>query len=311
MENLLVFILALTWDLALGEPPLWMHPVVGLGKIISLEIRICPFRSHPSIQFLYGMFMVIVTLSLLVFLIYYLLSYLKGINLIFYVLLGVYLFKSTFSLKSLHLAAHKVRRDLEQNDLDRAMMDIKTLVGRDTSSLSASLLASAVVESVAENTSDSFVGPLFFFLIFGIPGAVAYRIANTYDSMIGYRGKFEYTGKFAARLDDFLNFFPARITAFLTVLAAYLSRRNAGHSLRVLLRDHGKTKSPNSGWPMSAAAGALRVQLEKSEYYRLGDTDEALTSDAIISGVRLMQLAALISVILALIIMLVQIVFII
>lgn len=309
MENLLVLVLALIWDMALGEPPRWMHPVVGLGKIISLEMRIAPFRSSPLKQFIYGMTIVMITISILTFSLYFLLAYLKGISLVAYMLAGAYLLKSTFSLKELYEAALRVRRDLEKADLARARVDIKALVGRDATSLEKPLLVSAAVESVAENTSDSFVAPLFFFLLLGIPGAIAYRISNSYDSMIGYRGKYEYLGKFAARLDDILNYIPARITAVLTIVAAFLSRGCARSTLKVMLRDHGKTKSPNAGWPMSAAAGALQVQLVKAGYYRLGDEKNALDTEMIASGIQLMQVAALAWALLALIVILVRIVF--
>ena len=124
------------------------------------------------------------------------------------------------------------------------------------------LLVSATVESVAENTSDSFVAPLFYFLLLGIPGAIAYRVVNTLDAMVGYHGEYEYLGKFASKLDDVLNFIPARLTALLLVVAAFLSKRSASASWRVALSDHSKTESPNAGWPMAAVAGALNVQLE-------------------------------------------------
>lgn len=307
MENILVLVLALIWDIALGEPPRWMHPVVGLGKIISLQLRLAPFRVRPLLQFIYGAVTVIITLSLLTVSCYFLLSYLKGINLALYLVAGAYLLKSSFSLKELHLAALRVKRDLEKDNLPKARADIKALVGRDTASLEKTLLISATVESVAENTSDSFVAPLFFFLLLGIPGAIAYRIVNSYDSMIGYRGKYEYLGKFAARLDDLFNFIPARITAGLTILAAFLSRRCTRSTWQILLRDHGKTRSPNAGWPMSAAAGALQVQLVKVGFYSLGDDKKALDTGMITSGIQLMQIAAFTWVLMALTVLLVRI----
>jgi len=308
MENLLVLVLALIWDIALGEPPRWMHPVVGLGKIIFLQVRFAPFRSRPLTQFIYGGVTVILTLSLLTFAFYVLLSYLKGVSPALYMLAGAFLLKSTFSLKELHQAARRVKRDLEKDDLSKARADIRALVGRDTTSLEKPLLVSATVESVAENTSDGFVAPLLFFLVLGIPGAIAYRIANSYDSMIGYRGKYEYVGKFAARLDDVLNFIPARITAGLTIAAAFMCRKCARGAWRVLLRDNGQTRSPNAGWPMSAAAGALQVQLVKVGFYRLGDETRALDTGMIASGIQLMRMAAFAWILAALAVMVVRVV---
>jgi adenosylcobinamide-phosphate synthase len=107
------------------------------------------------------------------------------------------------------------------------------------------------------------VAPLFYFLILGIPGAVAYRVINTLDAMIGRHDQYEYLGKFAARLDDVVNILPARLTALFIVLAAFILRINTRAAWHIMLRDHAKTASPNAGWPMSAAAGALGVQLTK------------------------------------------------
>jgi adenosylcobinamide-phosphate synthase len=160
--------------------------------------------------------------------------------------------------------------------------------------LSWPLLVSAAVESVAENSSDSFVAPLFYFLLFGIPGAIAYRVVNTLDAMLGYHGEYEYLGKFASRLDDVLNFIPARLTALLLVLAAFLSGGDGRASWRVALREHAKTESPNAGWPMAAVAGALKVRLEKSRHYQLGEINTLPTLQTIGGSLRLVQIAMLV-----------------
>lgn len=293
MENLLIFIIALALDLTMGEPPGWLHPVVGLGKIISLQIRIAPFRKSPYLQFTYGMAMVILTITFFALASYFLLKFIRELSAFSYILAGAYLLKCSLSLKELRKAALRVKQDLEKDDLESARKDIKDLVGRDTTILEKPLLVSAAVESVAENTSDGFVAPLFYFLILGIPGAFAYRIANTYDSMIGYRGKYEYVGKFSARLDDLLNYIPARITGFLISITAPITGKPFKKALKIMLRDHGRTKSPNAGWPMSAAAGALQVQLVKVGHYRLGDEGKAMQVEEIASGVRLTRLASL------------------
>jgi adenosylcobinamide-phosphate synthase len=137
------------------------------------------------------------------------------------------------------------------------------------------------------------VAPLFFFLIFGVPGAIAYRVVSTLDSRIGYHDRYEYLGKFASRVDDVLNYIPARITALLLVAAAFFSGRNGKRAWRVALSDHSKTASPNAGWPMAAAAGALNVQLEKANHYKLGNGGTALTPKTIDKSLTLMQLAAM------------------
>jgi adenosylcobinamide-phosphate synthase len=138
------------------------------------------------------------------------------------------------------------------------------------------------------------VAPLFYFLIFGIPGAIAYRVVNTLDAVIGYHGKYEYSGKFAARLDDVLNFIPARLTALLLVSAGFLSRRDGRKSWQVACDEHKKTESPNAGWPMAAMAGALSVQLEKVGHYKLGEANALLMPETIDISLELMQIAMLV-----------------
>ena len=132
-------------------------------------------------------------------------------------------------------------------------------------------LAGAAIESLTENTSDSVVAPLFYYVLFGLPGAVFYRAANTLDAMVGYHGRFEYLGKAAARLDDLLNLIPARLTALGLAFAGLLAeaRRDAAAS-QVWWRDRGATESPNAGHPMAMGAGLLRVQLDKRDAYVLG-----------------------------------------
>jgi adenosylcobinamide-phosphate synthase len=150
------------------------------------------------------------------------------------------------------------------------------------------------VESAAENICDSFVAPIFYFLLFGVPGAVAYRIINTFDAMVGYHGHWEYLGRFAARLDDVANFVPARITALIIVLAALVCRKNASQAWHIMIRDHKKTESPNAGWTIGAIAGALGVQLEKVGHYKLGDNHSPLALDAIDTSRQIILITAVI-----------------
>jgi len=178
-------------------------------------------------------------------------------------------FKMHVFSKGLAGAAKVVKyRLLDKND-GEALVEHRALGSRDTHGLTAGQTVSAVVESVAENSCDSFIAPLFYFGIFGISGAAAYRVINTFDAMIGYHGKWEYAGKFAAKLDDAVNYIPARITALLLVLSAVLCRKNGRGSLICLQRDRRRTESPNAGWTMSAVAGALDIKLEKTGHYVL------------------------------------------
>ena len=182
-----------------------------------------------------------------------------------------------FALRMLVASGRTVRLALEQRDLPAAREALASLVSRERAELDASLVAAAAVESLAENLSDSVVAPLLFYVFFGLPGAAFYRLVNTFDSMIGYHGQYEHLGKAAARLDDALNFFPARLTAGLIVSLAPLIGGDARAAWRIWRRDAGRTVSPNAGHPMAAAAGALGVQLEKVGHYTLGDARQPIT----------------------------------
>ena len=246
----------------------------------------------PLFQFLYGAVITLLLMALFTLPVYFLLLYLKDVSFVAYVLVGAVLLKLTFSLKGLRNTVRRIKRLLLDEKIDEVRFELRALVSRDTTSLSKPLLISAAVESTAESTCDSFVAPLFYFLFLGVPGAFAYRVVSTLDSMIGYHGKYEYLGKFSSRLDDVLNFIPARLTALLLVLAAFFSRRRGRRSWQVALGDHANTESPNAGWPMAATAGALNVQLEKVGHYKLGRADALLVPETIDGSLRLVQIAA-------------------
>ena len=293
MELLLILLLALIFDLALGEPPNIIHPVAWMGRVTSFLERRCISKSH-AIQFLYGVGIVLFTMALFTVPAYFILFYLEGMSSIVYVIAGAILFKFTFSLQGLRRTALRVKRLLLEDKPGEVRFELRALVSRDTQNLTKPLLVSAAVESVAENTSDSFVAPIFYFLLFGVPGAMAYRVVNTLDAVVGYHGKYEYLGKFASRLDDVLNFIPARLTALLLVCAAFLSRRDGRASWQVTRSQHARTESPNAGWPMAAMAGALNVQLEKVGHYRLGGSSTPSAPETIDASVGLLQIAMLI-----------------
>ena len=299
-EYLLIISLALALDLTLGEPPNAIHPVAWMGKVIALLERGNKSPSHTA-QFVYGVVMALFTMALFIAPAYFLLVYLKSISFIGYVIAGAVLLKLTFSLKGLRQAAGRIKKLLQNDKLDEARFELRALVSRDTKELAEPLLISATVESVAEGTCDSGVAPLFYFLLLGIPGAIGYRVVNTLDAMIGYHGKYEYLGKFASRLDDILNFIPARLTALLMVLAAFLSGKDRRGAWRVVRSDHTKTESPNAGWPMSAMAGALNVQLTKTGHYKLGKAASPLTATTIDASLSLTQVTLLLWVLICLV----------
>ena len=292
IELFLILFLALIIDALFGEPPRLIHPVVWMGKLTSFLEKICPAHGARA-QFVYGAAMTLFIILAFALPVYFLLSFLHNLNFVAYVLTAALLFKTTFALKELRRAALKVKLFLTQDNLKEARANMSALVSRETQDLEKPEVVSATIESVAENLCDSFVAPLFYFLFLGVAGAMAYRVVNTMDAMIGYHGKYEYLGKFAARLDDVLNFIPARLSALLLVIAAYLCRKDGKHAWRIMLRDHDKTESPNAGWSMSAMAGALRTRLEKKGCYVLGDSNNPLSSRLIDGGIKLGDVSSL------------------
>ncbi len=301
LEILLILFLAIVIDLVLGEPPNLIHPVAWMGKVTSFLARAGNNR-RPLVQFLCGVAIALVTMGLFTAPACFVLVYLKSLSFVVYVILAALLLKLTFSLRGLRQVALSIKELLRNGKLDEARFELRSLVSRDTRDLPKPLLVSATVESVAENTCDSFVAPLFYFLLPGVPGAIAYRVVNTLDAMVGYHGKYEYLGKFAGRLDDVLNFVPARLTALLLVLAAFLSRRDTKRSWQVLLSDHSKPESPNAGWSMATVAGALNVQLEKVGHYKLGSGNALLVPETIDTSLKLVQIAVLVWVVVCFII---------
>jgi len=293
MEKIVILLIALTLDLAFGEPPNTWHPVAWLGKLISLQMKLTPRRGKFR-QMAYGAGIVLITLGLVVATIYFVLTQLNEFNLIVYAIISGLLLKLSFSLRGLRQAVDSIKKPLAKDNLEQARLSLKSLVSRDTTQLSQSQVISAAVESAAENICDSFVAPLFYFLILGVPAAIAYRIINTFDTMIGYHGRWEYLGKFSARLDDVANFIPARLTALIIVLAALICRKNISQAWHIMLRDHRKTESPNAGWTMSAIAGALEVQLEKAGHYKLGDNHLALSLNTIDASRQIIAVTAII-----------------
>jgi adenosylcobinamide-phosphate synthase len=293
MDMILIMPIALTVDLVLGDPPNTWHPVAWLGKLISLETKWALQRGKPT-ELFFGIIVVLLTVGAVTTATIFLLLYLRGLYWPLYLIIAGLLLKSTFSLRGLRKAMVEVKGFLAKDEIAHARTSLKALVSRDTANLNESQIVSATVESAAENACDSFVAPLFYFLLFGVPGAVAYRVINTFDAMIGYRGAWEHLGKFAARLDDVINFIPARISALIIVLAARICKRDMSGSWQVMLRDHGRTQSPNAGWTMSAIAGALGVQLEKVGHYKLGDNHHALSVNMIDGSEKIIMVVAII-----------------
>ncbi len=263
----LVLVFAVGLDLAFGDPPNRWHPVAWTGRVLAAGRHwLC--HGGPPRLFLSG---AVLTLGVTAVaagaaaLVALAASALGPLGL----MLEAAALKSTVSLRGLSGAARSVAAALERGDLEQARTSLGWhLVSRPTAMLDAGQVASGAIESVAENLTDALVAPIAFFVVFGLPGALAYRALNTADTMLGYReGPLEYFGKAAARLDDLANLVPARLAALALVLASGTSSAAAWSAMA---RDHARTASPNAGWTMAAMAGALGVTLQKPATYRLG-----------------------------------------
>ncbi len=265
--NALVLGLAVLLDRILPEPPAKLHPVVWIGSSIDVLKRFAP--QSPTPAFLYGCFIVLVLVGFWGVTAYLLVDLLMSWNPIAYVAGGALMLRATFTVRTLSTAANRTRQTLQDDRLDDARTSLMHLVSRDASTLSGPQVAAAAIESVAENTTDSYVAPWLFFAIFGVPGAVAYRVINTLDSMLGHRGPLEYLGKASAKLDDLVNLVPARLSAMFLLVSGAILRLPAGLGWKIMARDRILTSSPNAGWTMGAMAGLLGSRLEKVGHYCL------------------------------------------
>ena len=277
------FLLAVALDIAFGEPAPAFHPVVWIGGLIGFLDRHAP----PGFKRLYGIAMALFCISLMAIAGYGITLVLYQVSPLLSLLVTAYLLKSTFSFSCLWRVSWDIFKDLREGRLDAARHKLPALVGRDVSKLTTGQMASCVIESLGESFVDGILSPLFYFAIFGLPGALAYRAINTLDSMVGYRDeKHLQTGWASARLDDLANFIPARLAV---ILMAVVSGHPA-RSLNIAIRDGGKPPSMNSGYPMAAFAGALGLRLEKQGYYVLGEGLKPCDADDIPGAIRLNRL---------------------
>lgn len=260
--------LAVTLDLLLSEPPNRYHPVAWMGRYIRAWTLRSPACGNGT-RFASGMLLTLsgVAVFSLPWCFFKTVDLPEGVE----IALSALGLKAVISLQRLLEAGKEVEQFLRAGDLSSARRSVGGhLVSRPTEDLEAGHVASAAIESLAENLSDSFIAPLLAFAVGGLPAAWAYRFVNTADAMIGYRDpQFEFLGKFVARLDDLLNLLPSRLTAVMLVVAGGVSGGDWRAAWEVMVQQHGRTASPNAGWPMAAAAGALGVTLEKAGAYRL------------------------------------------
>lgn len=285
-------------DILFGDPYWFPHPVRFIGKYINCFEKLVRKLTNSSEGLrICG---VLLTASTVIF------TYITAclilvtaakLNLWIYHFVNVVLLYTCLATKCLAHEAIKIFLALQQGDIENARKLLSYIVGRNTDQLDESEITRATVETVAENTSDGVIAPLFYMFIGGAPLALAYKAVNTMDSMVGYKNeKYLYFGWASARFDDLANYIPARLTALLISLAAFFTGLNPVKSFRIMLRDRMNHSSPNSGYPEAAVAGAIGVQLGGINNYfgiqvhklTLGDAERPMESNDIKSVIKLM-----------------------
>jgi len=265
MSFALMMLVAMALDLALGWPA-WLfarigHPVTWLGRLISaLEARLNRSGTNRRARGVATAVIVTAAAAVPAAMVQMLLP--EGWPRI---LIGGVLAWPLVALRSMHDHVAAVARPLIAGDLTAARYAVSMIVGRDPAQLDEAGVARAALESLAENSSDGIIAPLFWGVVAGLPGIAAYKAINTLDSMIGHRNaRYEQFGWASARIDDLVNLLPARITGVLFGIAA---GRGAGRALDIMERDARHHRSPNAGWPEAALAGALNVRLSGPRIY--------------------------------------------
>jgi len=266
-----VLLLAMAIDLVVGDPK-WLyrrlpHPVVILGHLIEgLSRRLNRQSLSRGRRIALGALCTFLVAGLALALGWALHAVLAGLA--FGWLIEALLASTLLAFRGLYDAVRAVARALEEG-LEPARQAVRHIVGRDPASLDAAGVARAAAESAAENFSDGFVAPVFWFLLLGLPGLLAYKAVNTLDSMIGHRdARFEAFGKVAARLDDAVNYLPARLAGLVIAAAATLLPGASGSGAwRAMRRDAPRHRSPNAGWQEAALAGALGLALAGPRVY--------------------------------------------
>lgn len=297
-ELFFILALAVLIDRLFGEPPERFHTTVWMGRGISMlspagkqaSGRLKNSILNGALLFVFVAFTSsgIALFSMLLF---------RGPVLT--IILGGVLLKMQFSWKGLSDHAMPIVSILEQ-DLEKGRTLLSRIVGRDTHSLNREEILSGVVESIGESTTDSITAPLFYYFLLGlafgpeagVSAAIFFRAVNTLDSMVGYKKEgLDRVGLISAKADDILNFLPARITALLMILSAFILHENSKNAVRIFKRDRKNTKSPNSGQTMAVMAGALGVRLEKIGYYRIGEPLKKIHSSDVERAIRISNLA--------------------
>ena len=306
------FFISLIIDLFYGELPTKIHPVVIIGKIIAFFKNIFIKYHNRWSGFFTTLFTIVISCLILS-----VVMFISSVNEYLFIIIFSIVLSQTYSIKMLLSTAKDIENNLKQ-DLNKARQSVSYLVSRDTDELTESFIVSATIESMTENITDSYVAPVFYFIVVSIIFMILnidyymillfvpfiYRISNTLDAMLGYTSdELIDIGFIPAKLDDFLNYIPSRLSGLFVVLSAYLLRYDGNNAFKIMKRDARKCPSPNSGYTMASTAGALNIQLVKKDTYILGDNTNEIDVSDISKAIKLTSLTIALFTIFILIIM--------
>lgn len=266
--NILSIYIGYIIDLIIGDPYSFPHPVIYIGKLIKcLENNIRKvFKKEKYLKFA-GFILWFITVGT-TYLLTYLIIKLSKFNSITFLIVNSFIIYTTFATKCLKDEAIKIYDILKSGDIYESRKQLSYIVGRDTNSLNEAEIIRATVETVAENTVDGIISPMFYAFIGGAPLAMAYKAINTLDSMVGYKNdKYINLGFASAKIDDIANYIPARVCIIFMTIASLILRFNYKNCFKISIRDRKNHKSPNCAYPEGAVAGALGIQLGGTNIY--------------------------------------------
>lgn len=256
-------------DIVLGDPEWFPHPVRGMGKLITIFDNLLRGRGAKWIERTKGIILVVAVVALSVYFAHLFIWLFRKFNPFLGSLVWIYLGYTALSIKDLAVKAKKILKEVKKGTIVEARKQLSKIVGRDTQDLNEEKIIVATVESIAENTNDGIVAPLFYLILGGPILAIAYKAVNTLDSMVGYKNeRYINFGWFSAKLDGVMNFIPARITGFLIPISSLILRQDFKDSFKLMRRDGRKHPSPNSGISEAAMAGALGLRLGGASFYQ-------------------------------------------
>ncbi len=309
MMTLIAIVAGFILDLIFGDPHSLPHPICLIGNLISfLERNLRKIFGFSNNGLLFGGGVLVLIVISTCFALPYALLYLAGmVNPWLAFALETLMFYQIFATKCLRDESMKVYYALQKGDLDEARLMLSWIVGRDTKNLTEAEVTKGAVETIAENTADGIIAPMFYMFLGGAPLAFLYKGINTMDSMVGYKNeKYLYFGRCAAKLDDVANFIPARITGLLMIGAAYFLNLDVQGAWKTFWRDRYNHLSPNSAMTESVAAGALNIQLGGGHFYfgkwvhkdTIGDDIRPVKAEDIVATNNLLYMTAVLSLIL-------------